>query len=134
MPAAMSAGPSVSFGRPTVLVADDEPAVRRVMTWMLESAGYDVLTAADGASAVALFTRHSENLRAVLLDARMPTLSGAETLSEIRRIDKGIPVLVCTGARDATIARQCMDLGASAMLVKPFNREELWACLASFPC
>ncbi|WP_236517086.1 hybrid sensor histidine kinase/response regulator [Sandaracinus amylolyticus] len=80
-----------------VLIADDEPALRRATRAVLVSAGYQVLEAADGAEAVDLFQRHADVVALVLLDLHMPKLDGREAFNAIRAIDPRVGVLLTSG-------------------------------------
>jgi CheY-like chemotaxis protein len=108
----------------SILVVDDEAAVRRLLAGMLERAGYEVREAADGAEAVRLQTAAPADL--VILDMVMPEQEGAETARALRRAQPALPLLAISGAAHAehylSAARM---LGADAALQKPFTREAL---------
>ncbi|HXV37727.1 MAG TPA: MASE1 domain-containing protein, partial [Myxococcota bacterium] len=77
-------------GTGTVLVVEDEPALRRMTAGILAGAGFGVLTAADGREALALLRAHRHEIRAVLLDLTMPGISGSEVLSALRALDPDV--------------------------------------------
>jgi CheY-like chemotaxis protein len=112
-------------GQGTVLVADDEEGVRVVTTHMLKTFGFDVLQAADGEEAVALFREEFLRIVAVVLDLTMPRLSGEETLRQIRRIRPEAPVLLMSGFSEQDAMQRVCAQGASDFLAKPFKPEEL---------
>jgi|GEM_PF-1610038 len=108
-------------GSGKVLVADDEPAVRKLVTMMLESLGYTVVTATNGEEAVRRFMDDPDGWTLVVLDVQMPVMSGDEALARIAEVDPSVHVLVSSGHRvDAGTAPQ-----AKAFLQKPFDLLEL---------
>jgi CheY-like chemotaxis protein len=78
----------------TILLADDDVNLRRVLEFQLTEAGYEVLTARDGAEALEIFT--GNDFDCVISDLRMPKLSGLELLEKIKAINAEIPVIVIT--------------------------------------
>jgi CheY-like chemotaxis protein len=88
-------------GNETILVAEDEPAVLRVVVRTLKGAGYRVLTASDGAEAVQLFQAHAAEIGLVLLDVVMPKMTGPDAAVSIRAIRPGVSVMFSTGYADA---------------------------------
>jgi len=115
---------------PTVLVADDDPDIRELVELKLSSAGYDVLTVADGRAALdALLTRP---LDLAVLDVMMPVLSGTDVLRALReRASDGASVVWPTKVILLTAKAQEADveagfaLGADDYVVKPFSPREL---------
>jgi two-component system response regulator MprA len=111
----------------SILVVDDEPAVRQALHRALSFEGYDVKTAADGQSA--LDTLLTDPADAVLLDVAMPGIDGLEVCRRLRAAGDRVPILMLT-ARHATADRVAgLDAGADDYLVKPFALEELLARL-----
>ncbi len=113
-------------GKGTVVLADDEDAVRRVVRTMLVELGFDVIEAADGAQAVEAFRARSSGVAAVVLDVTMPRMDGREAAAEIRRLSPSVPVLFISGFADAA-APVAVDDGRTAFLHKPFKRAALAA-------
>ncbi len=110
-----------------VLVVEDDPAVRGSLERSLRFEGYDVVTAADGESALAVLAEQAPD--AVLLDLGLPRLGGVEVCRRMRAAGDTTPVLMLT-ARDATSDRVAgLDVGADDYLPKPFALEELLARL-----
>ncbi len=109
----------------SILVVDDEAAILQVASAALERAGYRVLTANEGAAAIALFSRHHPEISAVLLDVMMPGLDGLRTLDELRRIAPHVRVIACSGLRTAQRESETMQHGAFAFLPKPFSDAQL---------
>lgn len=115
--------------RGLALVADDEPTVRQVGELMLAQAGFEVLTAADGAEAVAAFEAHADRIRVVLLDLMMPVMDGTEALAAIRA-RSAVPVILCSGYTSEAVPEDLAADGTTAFLQKPFARAELQKALA----
>ena len=90
----------------TVLVIDDEEALRRVCRRSLERAGFRVLDAADGAAGVRVFAEAADAVDVMVLDLTMPGMNGGEVLQEVRRTHPLLPVIIASGydAADAAIA------------------------------
>lgn len=115
-----------------ILVADDEPNVRRVLVVSLSCAGYDVLEAADGEAALAQIRAGSPDL--VVLDLRMPGLDGIGVLRELNGAPAGAhrpKVIVLTAHGSIRQAIEAVRLGASDFLQKPATPEELRLGVAS---
>jgi two-component system OmpR family response regulator len=109
-----------------VLVIEDEPDLRRVLSKSLEEAGYSVDAAADGEEGLSKAT--SWDYDAIVLDIMLPKLDGWQLLERLRQ-SKTTPVLILT-ARDAVADRvRGLDSGGDDYLIKPFARAELLARL-----
>jgi signal transduction histidine kinase len=110
-------------GRPLVLVADDEPDMRRYLVMQLEDV--DVVEARDGAEAVALAKQHLPVL--ALIDHMMPEMDGVEVCKAIRdhHATREMPVIMLTARADEQTKLQALDAGASDFLTKPFSGTEL---------
>jgi PAS domain S-box-containing protein len=107
-----------------VLLAEDEPAIRTLMTRMLRASGYRVLTAEDGEEALGLAEGHAGPIALLITDVVMPRLGGIETARRLRQLRPGLPVLFMSGYT-ATAAVQEGDLEDAGFLAKPFTPEEL---------
>jgi two-component system, OmpR family, phosphate regulon response regulator PhoB len=118
--------PAAMLRRPTgrVLVVDDEPEVRSMVTWQLEAEGFEVLEAADGEQALRAVQEGQPDL--LVLDLSLPGQGGLEVLSTLRRSGT-MPVIVLTARRDETDRIVALDLGADDYVVKPFSPRELAA-------
>jgi CheY-like chemotaxis protein len=117
---------------PTILVADDDPEIRRVMARFLARDRFAVLLAADGGEALDLFER-TPGLAAAVIDLVMPNREGIETIREIRRRCPHVKILAISGAFSGGFLPVARMLGANATLAKPFAREAfsdaLWSVL-----
>ena len=107
--------------RPRVLVVDDDPTLRMLATSVLEGAGFDVVGAEDGKSAIAAFVRQTPDI--VLLDMMVPGMDGYEVCRCIRALPTGpnVPIMVMTGLEDAASIDRAYDLGATDFVTKPLN-------------
>jgi len=108
----------------TVLIVDDEPQIRRVLSTMLTSHGYPVIEARSGDEALDKI-RH-EKVELILLDFNLPGRSGIETCAEIRR-SSDVPVIMLTVRNSERDKVEALDAGADDYVVKPFGAEELMA-------
>lgn len=117
--------PSAARGSQTVLVAEDERLVSRVVLKTLELAGYRVLEASDGRQTVDIFRQHSEEIDLVLLDMTMPRLSGLEALERLRNISPTVAVIVSSGYSERELDRQFAGREIAGFLQKPYAPDEL---------
>lgn len=108
---------------PTILIADDDDSLRRVLEFQLREADYKVLAAADGLAALELFT--ASEVDCLITDLRMPGLSGLELLRRASAIARETPVIVITAYGDIETAVEAMRAGAFDYVTKPFNRDEI---------
>ncbi len=107
----------------SVLAADDEDQYIQVLQTVLGSEGFSIRTAGDGVEAINLLQSHSFDL--VLLDVRMPRVDGIEVLKYIRDHFLDMPVIMLTGVNDLKTAVECMKIGATNYLSKPYSTAEL---------
>jgi DNA-binding response OmpR family regulator len=126
VPAAVRAVVSDGPGKTRILVADDDPQMRRLIRSILERDGFEVTEAADGLDA--LDALESRPVDLVVLDIDMPRLDGLGVLEELRaRVQtSSVPVIVLTARTDDTEAR-VLDLGAQDFLSKPVQPQSLQA-------
>jgi CheY-like chemotaxis protein len=111
----------VPGGSETILLAEDDEALRELAARTLREAGYTVLEAADGVAASALAVQHGTAVDLLLTDVVMPRQSGRELAADLRRARPSLPVLFMSGYSDA-IAQSGAD---DPLLPKPFTPEEL---------
>ena len=113
----------------SILVADDDPDVIRIVDAQMKGAGYNTRLAFDGAQAVAAMD--AQHTDVVILDLMMPKLSGFDVLEKISRLDEPRPkVLVLSVRRREDDVTRAFELGAHDYLQKPFNPQELLARVA----
>ncbi len=109
----------------TVLIVDDESAIRESLQTLLELEGYTVDTASDGAEGLARLAEHPYDL--VLLDFAMPERNGIEVLQEIRQRDTELAVIMITAYGTVENAVNAMQTGATNFIQKPWDNEKLLA-------
>jgi len=106
-----------------VLVVDDEPSVRDVLSRFLAERGYRVDSAKDGEAALAMILADAPDI--VLLDLKMPRLGGIDSLRRLREEGVDIAVSTVSGHADEETARESLRLCAADFINKPFNPEYL---------
>ncbi len=111
-----------------ILIAEDEKNVREGLEDLFAGAGYGVRAAKDGAEALSAYIKRRPDL--VLLDVMMPRKDGFNVLTEIRRRDPLIPVLVLTALNEQIDKVRGLGLGADDYITKPFDVNELLARVA----
>jgi two-component system, cell cycle sensor histidine kinase and response regulator CckA len=109
----------------SILVVDDEPAVRGVAVRVLRNAGYRVAEAADGAAAVELVRRSPSEYSLVLLDLTMPRMDGEEAFRLLREINPDIRVVVMSGFNEQDTENRFIGQRLSGFVAKPFGAETL---------
>lgn len=115
--------------QPTILLVEDDEAVRDLMTKNLVGHGYLVLTAASTHDALESLRAPLSEIDLVLLDVHLPDLSGIELCSRIREMNPALPVVVCTGLADADEEAELLKIGISHYFRKPFVMRELLAAV-----
>jgi CheY-like chemotaxis protein len=132
-PSARSApapAPRPAPGHRLALVVDDEPSMRRACERLLRKMGYEVLTAADGVEALALFEPRQAEVAFVLLDLIMPRMDGRQAMAAIRAIRPDTPVVLASGYDEAHAMGDAPADRPPVFLKKPFSWEELEAAIA----
>jgi len=109
----------------TVLVVDDEPAVREVACRMLTRMGFETLTANDGDESLDVYRRHQDEIVAVLLDLTMPKMSGDKAFEALQRIQPNVKVLISSGYGEARLAERFKDQRSVGFVQKPYNLKQL---------
>jgi chemosensory pili system protein ChpA (sensor histidine kinase/response regulator) len=111
----------------SVMVVDDSPSVRRVLTTLIERNGWSVITAKDGLDAVEILNRGQTPPDIVLSDIEMPRMDGYELLSSIRNqpATRKVPVVMITSRSADKHRNRAVELGASAYVTKPYRDESL---------
>jgi two-component system KDP operon response regulator KdpE len=112
--------------KPLILIVDDEPQIRRLLTISLEANGYRILSAVTGQEGLVLAAQHRPAL--VILDIGLPDLSGQEVLRRLREWSNA-PVIILSVQDDEKGKVAALDAGADDYVTKPFNTDELLARL-----
>ncbi|WP_339931834.1 response regulator [uncultured Brevundimonas sp.] len=108
-----------------ILIVDDDPFICDAVELILTGAGHTVSSVNDGKSAI-------ESIRAlmpslILLDVRMPGISGLDTLTSLRRAGVSVPILMMTADNSPGTLQEVMFLGGSGYVLKPFDADDLIA-------
>jgi putative two-component system response regulator len=106
-----------------LLIVDDEAAVRSALQRFLAGKGYDVLTAANAAEALQALRRHK--VSGLLLDVRLPDVSGVDLVPQLLALDPSVAIVMLTAVNDAASATLCLQRGAMEYLTKPVDLADL---------
>ena len=109
----------------SVLVVENEPFMREAVEDILDSIGIEVFSAKNGHEGVATYLSNKEKIDLVILDMRLPGLTGAEILQMLRAINPLIKVIIASGYDEQEIERQLKGQTASSILRKPYNADTL---------
>lgn len=117
---------------PRILVVDDDPVIRHLVSATLERAGYEVLHVVKGLDALELAALGLAG-DAVILDIGLPDIDGRAVLGHLRqsRYSDRLPVIVLTGSNDESLKTAMLDEGADHYLRKPIDPAVLLACVAA---
>jgi PAS domain S-box-containing protein len=108
-----------------ILVIDDEAPIRTVGQRMLEKHGYRVLTAADGAAGLAVFTQEADNIAAVIIDMMMPVMDGPTAIRAMLRLRPATRLIAVSGLNAAGQIARAVQAGAKDCLAKPYTAGEM---------
>jgi PAS domain S-box-containing protein len=112
-------------GNGTILLVDDEEPVLEVGGMMLERAGFIVRTATDGREALEVFRQCQADIVCVVLDLVMPNMDGGETLTELRRIQEDVKVVLSSGYHERDVTERLAGMGFAGFLKKPYTEDAL---------
>jgi CheY-like chemotaxis protein len=108
-----------------ILAVDDEASVLSMTKETLETFGYRVITARDGAEAVATYSAHKDEIRGVLTDMLMPHMDGPATIRVLKKLDPNVRIIAASGLFDADKVKDATGLDKIAFLMKPYTAENL---------
>lgn len=111
--------------KPGVLAVDDDASVRAVVVAGLRHEGFEVWLAADGREALEIYQRHRATIDVVLLDVRMPSLDGPQTLAALRKLNPGVCCCFMSGDPGSYSPDDLLRLGAAQLFRKPFQLAEV---------
>jgi CheY-like chemotaxis protein len=109
----------------TILLVDDEPYSVVIVSRLLNSANYKVITASNGKEALDLYEKHREQVNLIILDLIMPRMSGGECLQALLTMDPMVRVLVVSGAQMMGMEEDMKASGAKGLVKKPFDMSHL---------
>ncbi len=119
--------------RPRILLADDDPAIRRLVVLVLDRAGYDVASVADGGEALKHLAAHPVDL--FITDLVMPEIEGIDVIMRLRRSHPQLPIIAISGGNPhvpGDFLGMARMLGAGLTLRKPFECDALLAAVREF--
>ena len=106
-----------------VLIVDDEPDARELLTDFLTAKGYETFAASNGQQALSMVKEQRPHL--ILLDVRMPGMDGLEVLKQVREIDHEVGVIMVTAVNEEETGRQALNMGAFDYITKPLDFQYL---------
>jgi DNA-binding response OmpR family regulator len=106
-----------------LLIVDDEKDMRDFLVEFFTEKGFEAHSASSGSGAIRLLKELRPHL--ILLDVKMPGMSGIETLEKIRDLDREVGIIMITGLHDQKVGRESLKLGASDFITKPIDLEYL---------
>lgn len=112
---------------PKILVAEDDHDIRELIVLTLQFSGFDVTSVEDGAAAVQAAKTHNGEFDLILMDVRMPHMTGYEACRRLKEIDitKNIPVIFLSAKGQEGEVQTGLDLGAEQYILKPFAPDDL---------
>jgi PAS domain S-box-containing protein len=115
----------VTGGSETILVVEDERALRELMTELLESYGYTILQAQDGLDGLEMFTQHKDEIDVVITDMGLPRMSGQDMFTRIRELSPNARVILASGYLDPGLKARLFSEGAKGFIQKPYQPHEI---------
>jgi two-component system, cell cycle sensor histidine kinase and response regulator CckA len=112
-----------------VLLVEDNDMLRRLTDTVLKDLGFNVLATSDGTEAIEVFRQHQEEICFVPCDLTMPLMDGWETITSLRKLSPGIPVILTSGFNEAQVMAGDHPALPDAFLSKPYVRKELIAAI-----
>lgn len=108
-----------------ILVVDDEAAVRTITCQTLETFGYRVLVAGDGAEAITIYAQHQQELAAVLTDMMMPVMDGLAIIEALKRMNSTIKIIAASGLSSEGSETKLASMGVKHFLSKPYTAQTI---------
>lgn len=127
-----NSGLSVTAGRKTILIVDDDAVNRMILEGMLQETGFAVITADNGVQAIDLFVKHQPVM--VLMDVMMPVMDGYEAARRIKQHagEHFVPIIFLTAVTEDTELAKCVSSGGDDFLTKPYSKIILLAKIEAF--
>lgn len=117
--------------KPRILVVDDNIQTLKLLRFLLEDEGYDVLVASNGKLALQMLQGNASPVSLVILDVLMPNLDGFDMLQKIREEGEGVPIVFLSARSEPEARAEGLRLGADDYIAKPFDPSELLARVAA---
>jgi two-component system, cell cycle sensor histidine kinase and response regulator CckA len=114
----------------TIMIVDDEATILDITRQTLESFGYKVISAEDGAEAIALYAMHRSEIAVVLTDIMMPVMDGDALIAAMRRIDPGVRIVIASGHDGNASAAKAAHTNIQHVLAKPYTAEAMLRTLS----
>jgi two-component system, cell cycle sensor histidine kinase and response regulator CckA len=124
IPEKTSAG-TTAQGQHTILIVEDERLMLSLLEKFFSEHGYHVLVAADGEQAIELYRCHKRRIEAVLLDVRVPKITGGEVFRRMKKENAAVKVVIASGFLEANIKDQIAFAGVKRFVNKPYVLDEL---------
>jgi DNA-binding response OmpR family regulator len=106
-----------------ILVAEDDPTMRKLLELQLVGKGYEVVSVEDGRQA--LLYVQQDHFDLVISDIIMPFISGLELLNSLRKANKNIAVIICSSLHSENAINKAFEIGANGFISKPYNPDEM---------
>ena len=113
-----------------ILLVEDEADVRKLTARMLKKLGCSVISCATGEEALEIFDKENEKLDLLLLDVVLPGINGSKCFKKMKKINKNVPVIFCTGYTTEELPAEFLDRNRADLLTKPFTLKDLAKKLA----
>ena len=105
----------------SILIVDDEPLIRQIVTRILTEANYNVISADSGKKATELYNENKDKIALVILDLTMPDLNGRDTFLELQKVNPNIKAIICSGFINNELVESMGALGIYHFVKKPFT-------------
>lgn len=109
----------------TILIVDDEAAIREITQKSLEAYGYQTLTATNGVEAISLYTQHPQDINVVIVDMMMPTMDGSMAIRTLKAINPQVKIVAISGLVTGDKLSESTGVDVDAFLTKPFTAKDL---------
>ena len=114
-----------AYCKGTLLLVDDEEALRMVGTALLSALGFSVITAGNGREALEIYREQGSGIDLILMDLTMPEMGGLEAYHKVRTLDSVVPVVLCSGYSDEEIEKEISNDSRAGFLEKPYRPQQL---------
>jgi PAS domain S-box-containing protein len=109
----------------TILIVDDEPAIQEITQTSLETHNYKTIIASDGIEAIAVYAKHMDQVRVVLMDLMLPSLDGVTAIRTLKKINPNVKIIATSGLISSQKMEALASTGVTTFLPKPYTINEL---------